>query len=77
MRSPYLTTAEAADYLRYRSASAVRTLKLRGLLCPAGKRGTTDLYRLEDLDRFVTRASGMHGRRARTERSPETKKAPR
>jgi hypothetical protein len=29
--SPYLTTAEAAVYLRYNGTSAVRTLKMRGL----------------------------------------------
>jgi hypothetical protein len=29
---PYLTTAEAAVYLRYNGTSAVRTLMMRGLL---------------------------------------------
>src|SRR5579871_7000665 len=52
-RSPYLTTAEAAAYLRYHSPSAVRTLKMKGLLRPAGRRGCTDLYRIDDLDHFV------------------------
>ena len=47
--SPYLTTAEAAAYLRYQSPSAIRTLKMRGLLRPAGRRGGTDLYRREEL----------------------------
>src|SRR5688572_8922999 len=51
--TPFLTTAEAAEYLRYRSASAVRTLKMLGKLRPAGRRGKIDLYRREDLDRFV------------------------
>ena len=53
MTSPYMTTAEAAKYLRYQSSSAIRTLKLRGLLKPAGRRGSTDLYFQADLDHFV------------------------
>ena len=52
--SPYLTTREAAEYLRYKASSAIRVLKMRGLLVPAGRRGATDLYRREDLDAFVT-----------------------
>src|SRR6516225_6648939 len=39
-RSPYLTTSEAAEYLRYRSSSSIRTLKMKGLLRPAGRRGS-------------------------------------
>jgi len=35
----YLTTAKAAVYLGYKSPSAVRTLKMRGLLRPDGRRG--------------------------------------
>src|SRR5262245_25586641 len=58
--SPYLTTTEAAQYLRYRGSSAIRTLKMRGLLRPVGRRGATDLYRREDLDAFV-RGSGTIG----------------
>jgi len=58
--SPFLTTKEAAEYLRYRSASAVRTLKMRGLLVPAGKRGKTYVYRIEDLNRFIE--NGNSGR---------------
>ena len=54
--TPWLTTAEAATYLRYRSSSAIRTLKMRGLIRAAGRRGNADLYRREDLDRFVASA---------------------
>src|SRR4029453_4853109 len=49
----YLTTAEAAAYLRYQTASAIRTLVNRGRLRPTGRRGTTLLFRREDLDAFV------------------------
>lgn len=74
MRSPYLTTAEAADYLRYQSPSAVRTLKMKGLLRPAGRRGGTDLYRVDDLDHFVSsRASGSRAQGPRTPPLPETR----
>ena len=64
-RSPYLTSREAASYLRYRSASAIRTLKMRGSLRPAGRRGGTDLYRRDDLDRFVlgNMSGSIDGRR--------------
>src|SRR5689334_6796573 len=51
--SPYLTTRGAAEYLQYQSPSAIRTLKMKGLIKPAGRRGGTDLYRRDDLDRFV------------------------
>jgi hypothetical protein len=42
MESPYLATKEAAVYLRFESASAIRTLVMRGELAPAGAgpRGT-------------------------------------
>ena len=36
--SPFLTAAEAAQYLRYRSVSAIRTAVYRGRLVPAGRR---------------------------------------
>jgi hypothetical protein len=51
--SPYLTTLEAAAYLRYRSASAVRNLVCSGALRPAGRRGRIWLFRREDLDAIV------------------------
>src|SRR5437868_10715644 len=62
MTSPYLTTSEAAEYLRFKSPSAVRTLKMRGHLRPAGRRGGTDLYRRDDLDRYI--AGGASDRMA-------------
>jgi hypothetical protein len=49
----YLTTAEAARYLRYKTAAAVRQLKARGRLLPVGRRGKTDLYDRAALDAFV------------------------
>jgi hypothetical protein len=57
--SSYLTTAEAALYLRYQTTSAIRNLKMKGLLKPAGRRGSTSLYRREDLDRFVETGCSM------------------
>ncbi len=52
--SPILTTQEAARYLRYRTASGVRTAVSRGLLRPAGigPRGTLMLT-IDELNRFV------------------------
>jgi hypothetical protein len=39
--SPFLTTREATAYLRYRSTSAIRNYKLRGLLKPVGQGSAT------------------------------------
>jgi DNA-directed RNA polymerase specialized sigma24 family protein len=52
--SPYLTTEEAARYLKYGSASAIRSLVARGELAPtgAGPRGTL-MFVTQELDRFV------------------------
>ena len=52
-RSPYLTTTEAAAYLRYRSASAIRNLVVAGRLRPAGRRGRTWLFLVSELDASV------------------------
>lgn len=52
-RSPFLTTAEAARYLRYRSRSGVLMAMRRGELKPAGKRGRALLFRRSDLDAMV------------------------
>jgi hypothetical protein len=60
--SPYLTTREAAAYLRYESPSAIRTLKMKGFLRPVGRRGKTDVYRREDLDRFLCTTSASEAR---------------
>ena len=56
----YLTTAKAAVYLGYKSPSAVRTLKMRGLLRPDGRRGRsgTDMYLITTLDRFLSEGAG-------------------
>jgi hypothetical protein len=68
--SPYLTTAEAAKYLRFGSASSIRMLVFRGELLPsgAGSKGTL-LFRIEELDRFVQQR--LRGRGY----SPETEDA--
>jgi hypothetical protein len=44
IESPWLTTRDVAIYLGYGTTSAVRNLKMRGLLEPRGRRGRTDLY---------------------------------
>jgi hypothetical protein len=79
--SPYLTSSEAAVYLRYRSASAIRTLKMRGLICPAEKAGIKkrltarfmrrtfqDLGRQARVHDFVVRAISGHATSAMQER---------
>jgi len=60
LSSPYLTTVEASAYLRFKTASAIRTAVMRGELrpCGGGPRGT-HLFSVEELDRFV----GARGRR--------------
>ena len=50
----YLTTREAAVYLRYKGTSGVRELVRRGALKPAGRRGKTYLFLVDDLDIFAT-----------------------
>ena len=59
-RSPYLTTAEAATYLRYRSASAIRNLVAAGRLRPAGRRERTWLFLVSELDASPGQAEGRH-----------------
>src|SRR5215468_9139855 len=61
---PYLTTAEAAWYLRYRTAAGVRTAVMRGELVPdgVGPRGTL-LFRKETLDCFVQKRASSRVRR--------------
>jgi hypothetical protein len=48
--SPYLASAEAATYLRYRSASAIRNLIAAGRLVPTSRRGCTYLFCTSDMD---------------------------
>jgi integrase len=52
-QSPYLTTAQAAAYLRYRGPSAIRNHVAAGRLRPYGRRGRTMLFRPEDLDAMI------------------------
>jgi hypothetical protein len=42
--SPYLTTDEAADYLKLAGGSSVRALVARGDLLPSGRRGVKGPY---------------------------------
>ena len=65
MESPYLTTREAAAYLRYRSTAGIRQLVRRGLLTPAGRgpRGT-HLFTRAQLDAFVRQRNTAHSRLA-------------
>ena len=55
-----LTTTEAATYLRYRSAAAIRSLVPAGRLVPSCRRGQTYLFRNSNLD--ATHASHLEGR---------------
>jgi hypothetical protein len=59
--SPYLTTAEAAAFLRYRGGSGIRTAVKRGELRPAGRgpRGT-HMFTPEELTRFVRDRAVVH-----------------
>jgi hypothetical protein len=51
--SRYLTTTEAAAYLRYRGASGIRMAVRRGWLRPAARRGRVLLFRLQDLEHLL------------------------
>jgi hypothetical protein len=51
--SPYLTTSEAAGYLRYRGPSAIRNLVYQGALKPVGRRGRTWFFLTSDLDAMI------------------------
>src|SRR5215813_4972706 len=67
----YLTTIEAAAFLRFRSPSGIRTAVMRRELQPAGvgPRGSL-LFKREDLDRFIRARHARHqGRLARSGRS--------
>ena len=61
--APYLTSAEAAEYLRYRSASGIREAVRRMELIPdgAGPRGT-HLFARETLDLFARGRAESKGR---------------
>jgi len=53
--SPYLTSAEATAYCRFKTSSALRKAYLEGKVRPAGRRGGTGtwMWSVEDLDRFL------------------------
>jgi hypothetical protein len=55
MNRDFLTTAEAAAYCGFKTASALRRAKLEGRLHPAGQRGGlgTWMWRRSDLDEFL------------------------
>jgi len=73
MRSPYLATRRRPTTSATNPPLAVRTLKMKGLLRPAGRRDGTDLYRVDDLNQFVSsRASGSRAQAPRTPPLPET-----
>jgi hypothetical protein len=61
--SPLLTTAEAASYLRFRTASGIRTIVARGELIPlgAGPKGS-HLFTREELDRFAVARAARYAR---------------
>ena len=56
----YLTTAEAAEYCGYDSASALRQAKRRGLVRPVGRRGGVGplMWSVDALDAFL-RGEGL------------------
>jgi excisionase family DNA binding protein len=51
--SPYLTTTEAAAYLRFRSARALYKAIAGGLDVPVVRRGRTLLFHRDQLDRWL------------------------
>ena len=52
---PYLTTAEAAEFCRFKTTGAIRKAVMEGRLSRAGRRGGrgTLVFLREDLDRFM------------------------
>ena len=55
LSSPYMTSNEAATYLRLAGASSIRSLVQRGELHPVGRRGRRGpyLFTRDELDRWV------------------------
>jgi hypothetical protein len=58
MAGHFVTTRELAELLGYRSTAGVRMLKLRGVITPWGRRGRTDIYRLDDVERCLRGITG-------------------
>ena len=64
--APILTTAEAATYLRYRSASGIRTVVMRGELIPCGAGPKAcHLFTIAELDRFVAARGARYAKAGR------------
>src|SRR5215208_1407326 len=60
----YVTTAEAAHYLRFRSTSGIRTAVYRGELRPIGAGPKCcHLFTIAELDRFVSARAARYARR--------------
>jgi hypothetical protein len=61
---PLLTTREAAHYLRFRSASGIRTAVMRGELKPCGAGPKCcHMFTVIELDRFVAARGVRYARR--------------
>ena len=61
---PLLTTWEAAAYLRFRSASGIRTVISRGELRPCGAGPKScHMFTVSELDRFVSARAARYARR--------------
>jgi|GEM_PF-4741048 len=73
--APLLTTAEAADYLRYKSASGIRTVVSRGELrpCGAGPKAC-HMFTVAELDRFVASRGARYAKAVRP--TPTSRVAP-
>jgi Helix-turn-helix domain len=62
--TPLLTTREAADYLRFRSTSGIRTAVMRGELRPCGAGPKCcHMFNVGELDRFVAARAARYARR--------------
>ena len=61
---PLLTTRDAANYLRFRSTSGIRTAVMRGELrpCGAGPKAC-HMFNIAELDRFVAGRAARYARR--------------
>ena len=63
--APLLTTREAADYLRFRSTSGIRTAVMRGELRPCGAGPKCcHMFNVAELDRFVAARGARYARRS-------------
>jgi hypothetical protein len=61
---PLLTTRDAANYLRFKSTSGIRTAVMRGELCPCGAGPKAcHMFTVAELDRFVAARGARYARR--------------